>query len=224
MSNTAQQTEDPNARFSESADDGEAVGPEIAEEAGPSGLLALFDPGWLMLISGVVLIAVTVLIPAKRELEQAEFYRSRVEAISRHRAERLKNYSEYIAALDRGEPAVVEALAARQKNLAREGLELILPDEGLPVAGSKRPLTEAMASPLAAAMATSTLPQLEPPTLTLPEPPKVDVNALPMLERWALDEHARWYMLGAGALCILFGLLPWGRMATGGGGGKLSNS
>jgi hypothetical protein len=165
----------------------------FVEATGPV-LLGLFDPGWLMLIAGVVLISVTVILPAQRELEQAKFFKSRVDAIARHRSERLANYAEYISALDRGEPAVVEALAARQKNMAREGLEVILP---------ARPDGGSMAS---------TFPQLEPAPLKLPEPVKIDPATLSSIERWSTDEKTRPIVLLTGGVLILLGLLPWGRM------------
>ena len=174
---------------------------------GREGVLALFDPGWLMLIAGVALIATTIIIPAQRELEQAQFFKSRVDAIAKHRSDRLKNYTDYIAALDRGDPAVVEALASRQKNMARVGLELILParPEGQTdlLTNSKVPLSA------------STLPELEPAPLRLPEPPKIDPAKLSSLERWARDDNARPMVLLAGGGCILLGLLPWGRMFRG---------
>jgi len=171
------------------------------------GVLALFDPGWLMLIAGVALIGTTIIIPAQRELEQAKFFKSRVDAIANHRSDRLKNYTDYIAALDRGEPAVVEALASRQKNMARAGLELILPARP---EGQTDLLTDSKVPRSA-----STLPELEPAPLRLPEPPKVDPTKLSSLERWARDEKARPIVLLAGGGCILLGLLPWGRMFGG---------
>ncbi len=171
------------------------------------GVFALFDPGWLMLIAGVALIGTTIIIPAQRELEQAKFFKSRVDAIAKHRSDRLKNYTDYIAALDRGEPAVVEALASRQKNMARAGLELILPARP---EGQTDLLTDSKV-PLSA----STLPELEPAPLRLPEPPKVDPAKLSSLERWARDDKARPMVLLAGGGCILLGLLPWGRMFGG---------
>ncbi len=167
----------------------------MIESTGPV-ILGLFDPGWLMLIAGVVLMSVTVILPAQRELEQARFFKSRVDAIARHRTERLANYAEYISALDRGEPAVVEALASRQKNMAREGLEVILP-----------------AKPESGSMA-STFPQLEPAPLKLPEPMTIDPATLSSIERWVTDEKSRRLVLLAGGVLILLGLLPWGRMFT----------
>jgi len=166
-----------------------------AEPRGSSGALSgLIDPGWLMLIAGIALIGIMVVLPAHRELEEAKFFARRVDTIALHRAERLNNYVSYIEALDRKDPAVVEALAARHKNMAREGLEIILP------AKPEGP------------MAASTLPELEPAPLRLPLMPAVDMAQLSTIERWAMDQKARPVVLIIGAACILFGLLPWGRM------------
>lgn len=147
----------------------------------------LLDPGWLFLIAGVALVAVTVIIPAMNDLEEAKFYKHRLETVQKHRADRLANYSAYLGSLQRGDENLLSALAATQLNKAPEHLELLDPASESP------------------GKSVSIFPALEPPPLVLPtykhEPRST-------LERWATDDRSRLWLLAGGAMCILIGLLP----------------
>ena len=152
----------------------------------------LIDAGWLFLIAGVVLIAFTVIIPAFNDLRDANFYRERMRIAEDHRELRLSRHLEYQAALTRGDETLVRSLAAMQLNQAPTDQELIK---------SEGDISTRTASPFGS---------LEPPPLVMPEkvdPPKST------LEKWATDDRSRLWLVAAGALLILVGLLPAARRA-----------
>ncbi len=164
-----------------------ATVPQAPRARGP-----LIDAGWLFLIAGVVLIAFTVIIPAYNDLRDANFYRERMRLAEDHRELRLSRHLEYQAALARGDETLVRSLAAMQLNQAPADQELIK---------SEGDISTRTASPFGS---------LEPPPLVLPqkvEPPKST------LEKWATDDRSRLWLVAAGALLILVGLLPAARRA-----------
>jgi hypothetical protein len=150
----------------------------------------LIDAGWLFLISGVALISFTVIIPAYNDLQDARFYRERMRLAEDHRELRLSRYQEYQSALNRADDTLVRSLAAMQLNQAPADQELIK---------SEGDIATRTASPFGS---------LEPPPLVLPDkvvPPKST------LEKWATDDRSRLWLLAAGALLILVGMLPAAR-------------
>lgn len=149
----------------------------------------LLDPGWLFLVAGVILLSAVILLPAQADLDEAKLYLARVHAAEAHRAERLANYHRYLAAVNSGDDRVIRSLAAMQLNQAPEGQELLMPgDQGNP----------------SGARDASVFGALEPPTLVMPQAAKNPS----LLERWATDSRSRLWLIGAGALCLLIGLLP----------------
>ncbi|VAX40895.1 hypothetical protein MNBD_PLANCTO03-1193, partial [hydrothermal vent metagenome] len=91
---------------------------EVEEPTGqPSRPIDRFDPGWLFLVAGLVLLGLTVVIPAQADLSEAQWQRDRALAIEHQRQERLFKHERYLAALESREPRVVRALAASQLNL-----------------------------------------------------------------------------------------------------------
>lgn len=160
---------------------------EAAPERAP---IAYLDPGWLYLLAGIVLLAATVLIPAMDELAEVRVERDRVLALEKHRADRLSRYEDYLGALDREEPSLVMALAASQLNQIPQSQSLILEPADVFAGGGSA--------------SASVFSGLEPPPLKLPEGRKVDS----ILERWATGERSRTWLIAAGAVCLLMGLLP----------------
>lgn len=145
----------------------------------------LLDPGWLFLISGLVILAATVLIPAKNDLDEARFYLDRALAVEKHRLDRIERYVGYLDALDKGDEGTILALAAMQVNKTPDGNVLLMPEEP-----SRR--------------SASVFSQLEPPPMVLPER-RVERSRL---ETWCLSDTPRLIMTAAGAMCVLIGLLP----------------
>jgi hypothetical protein len=145
----------------------------------------LFDPGWLFLIAGMALLGATVLIPAGEDLDEARWLRDRALRVESHRQQRLTRYEEYFAALLERDPALVQSLAASQLNQ-------------IPVGQAAMPGF----SPMRASA--SVFPALEPPVLKLPER-EVERSALAKL---ATGERSRLWLIAAGSLCVLVGLLP----------------
>ncbi|CAN5687503.1 hypothetical protein BH11PLA1_BH11PLA1_02440 [soil metagenome] len=150
----------------------------------------LFDAGWIFIASGLALIAATVLIPAQRDLETTRVYQDRMEVLEQRNQQRLQRYTQYAAALDSADPDLVRSLASVQLNMTPVDTQLLEPSGDL----SRR-----SASPFAS---------LEPPPAVFAEPPK---RVKSTLEQWATDEKARLWLLAAGAMCILVGLLPTAR-------------
>jgi hypothetical protein len=170
-------------------------GGPVRDEQGREGpsLLAFIDPGWLYLAAGFIVLAATVLIPAADELDKVRAERDKALAVERHRVQRVANYGFYLEALEREEPSLVRALAASQLNQIPADRSLILETPDL------MPGAMAMGSIFAA---------LEPPPLRLPErrPPGS------ILYRWTTSDSSRTWLIGAGALCLLMGLLPKSRL------------
>ncbi len=146
-----------------------------------------FDPGWLFLLAGVALLFVTVLIPAQADLAEARWQRDRALAIEAQRKERLFKHERYLAALESREPAVVRALAASQLNLVPASRASLL-----------RPIDPTIDD-------ASVFPSLEPAPITLPDLEQVDSR----LARWARGEHSRLWLIAAGSMLVMIGLLPW---------------
>jgi hypothetical protein len=145
------------------------------------------DPGWLFLAAGVVLLFATVVIPAQADLAEARWQRDRALAIEAQRKERLFKHERYLAALESREPALVRALAASQLNLVPAGR-----------AAALRPIDPMMED-------ASVFPSLEPAPIVLPELELVDSR----LARWARGEHSRLWLIAAGSMLVMMGLLPW---------------
>ncbi len=168
--------------------------PEAPSRRAPIDLL---DPTWLFLIAGLAILGAAVLVPALDDLAEAEFQRDRALAVERQRLRRLERYAEYRDALRREDPTLYVSLAASQLNQIPEGRTLIL-----------EPPDPASAS-------ASIFADLEPPPLRLAERRR----AGSLLERWTTDDRRQSWLLGAGGVLLLVGLLPRTRAAGPGGQG-----
>ena len=156
--------------------------------------ISYLDPGWLYMLAGLALLAATVLIPATDDLGEVQLQRDRALAIERHQQRRVDNYGEYLEALKREEPPLVMALAASQLNQIPASRSLVLETpEGM--GGAK-----ATAAIFAA---------LEPGDLSLPERHR----PRSLLHRWATGEGSRTWLIAAGGVCLLMGVLPRSRVA-----------
>jgi len=143
------------------------------------------DPGWLFLAAGLGLLISTVLIPAFEALNQARWQRDCALAVERHRMDRLDRYHRYLAALEADNPDLLLSLAMTQLNA---------------IPADQRVLPTSSGSPSSA----SVFPQLEPPPIELPGRRRVGS----LLERLATDERTRLWLIVAGGVCVLVGLLP----------------
>ncbi len=148
--------------------------------------LSMIDPGWLFLLAGIVIIGATVLIPAYNDLADVRWQRDRALAVEQRRIDRLERHSGYLRALQREEPSLVLALAASQLNQIPEGRSLVL-----------EPADPATAS-------ASVFAGLEPPAVPLPEQSRVGS----LLETLATNDLTRTWLLAAGGVSLLVGLLP----------------
>lgn len=155
------------------------------------------DPGWLFLIAGLVTLSLTVLIPAQHDLDIALWQRERAAAIERHRQERIDHYAAYLKALDQSDDAVTLSLAATQLNMSPVNL--------VPLPG------QVTQDPTG--VSASIFPHLEPAPPALPPKPVVSARSS-TLARWTINDRSRLWMLAAGVLCVLIGLLPGARAAA----------
>jgi hypothetical protein len=168
--------------------------PGAAEAKTPQSPLG----AWLFLVAGVALLGSVVLIPAYDDMDEVRWQRERARAFEAHRQLRLDRYGQYLAALDREEPALMTQLAA-------EHLNLIPADKA----------TLQAAEPVA--LGRTVFAALEPPPLSqadgssgLGERPRTGS----LLERWTLDERVRPWLIAFGGLCLLIGLLPQAKPAS----------
>jgi ABC-type sugar transport system permease subunit len=145
----------------------------------------LLDAGWLFLVPGLVLIAMTVLLPALEDLEKARFYQQRLALLEQHRLMRLQNYTDYLKLIQQGDESTILSLAAVQLNKAPEGKALLLPAGEL------------------ASRSADVFARLEPPPMVLPEWRK---NRSTM-ENLAHDSESRVWVMLVGATLVLLGLL-----------------
>ncbi len=186
----------PHADFEsarEAAPTARSFAPASQVEAKPRPLFR-FDPGWLFLLSGLAIIAAVSLIPAQHDLQQALWQRDRALAIEGHRLQRLERYAAYLAALRDNDPSVLISLAATQLNVS--------PVDRIPL----EPMGEI------AKTSASVFPSLEPDPLQLPTKPPAEDDAqrhkLSILERLSINDSSRLWLIAAGMLCTLLGLLP----------------
>ncbi len=151
--------------------------------------LIRLDPGWLFMVAGAAVVASTVLIPAQRSLDNAQWERDRAKAIENHRVERLERYAAYLDSLGRGDESVLLSLAATQLNMSpQDRIPLTIPNE----AG----LTSA-----------SVFPALEPTPLTLPPRPE-KARSPSLLERLTIGDTSRLWLMALGLISMVWGLLP----------------
>lgn len=144
------------------------------------------DPGWLYLLAGLGLLCATVLISAVQDTRQAQFVRDRILAEEGHRLDRIERHQEFISALDRKEPALIESLAGSQLNQ-------------IPVGRAAIPGTVGDTQQDA-----SVFPALEPAPMRAVRPTRVKS----LLAKLVGNETSRLAMLAGSVLLILVGLLP----------------
>lgn len=147
------------------------------------------DPGWLFLLAGLTLVASTVLIPAAADLDEARWQRDKALAIERHRLDRLQRYGKYLAAVHRGDEDVTLSLMATQHNRSPVGRVPLMP----------------IAEP--GKTSASPFPTLEPEPLVPPERTPTQQHPS-LLLRLTTNDHHRLWLIAAGVVCVLIGLLP----------------
>ena len=139
-----------------------------------------FDPGWLYVLPGAVVVAATVVVPAQDDLAKAEWRVAQARAVEEHRAQRIRNYSAYMDAVECRDETVVLELAATQLNLAPAG---------------KTPLPTATDASRMSFNA-SIFPTLEPPPPAMPELRLPDT----LLRRLTTNDHTRLWLVAACAI------------------------
>lgn len=148
------------------------------------------DPSWLFLIAGIGAIAAAVLIPAAESLDEARYRRDVALTWESERLDRLDRHEAYLGSIKAREPATVRQLKALQLNRYPDGLT---------------PLADFETDPGLASASVFAL--LEPEPHTPPEPPAHRVERS-RLAQWATGERSRLWLLAAGGLGVLLGLMP----------------
>ena len=149
------------------------------------------DPGWPLMVAGALLIGATLLIPALDQVAEARWQRDAARAVEQRSLARLESHARYLEALQQRDPDLVRALVATQLRQAPSGVAL-----------TPLPPAEADAQVFA---------DLEPPPVDFP--PRRRAGST--LERWTTSPALRPWLLGAGTLCVLLGLLPASRGRNG---------
>lgn len=148
------------------------------------------DPAWLFLIAGLGAVAAAVLIPASEALDEARYRRDVALTWEHERLDRLTRHEAYLASVEAREPATVRQLKAMQLNRYPDGLT---------------PLAEFDTDPGLASASVFAL--LEPEPHTPPKPP-AHLTERSRLAQWATGERSRLWLLAAGGLGVLLGLMP----------------
>jgi hypothetical protein len=143
----------------------------------------LFDPGWLFVVAGLVLVASAALVPATYDLWVMRTQLKHLEAQELENDRRLAAYSRFVHDLDRVDPQLVRRLAASQLNLVPEGERPMI--VASTVERTPAEWVEASVAPVRAA--------------TVPFPDS-------LLSRLTLGRKSLW-IGGAGVMCIFLGLL-----------------
>lgn len=160
----------------------------LEDDSAPSEplLSTVFDPGWPFLIAAIAMLFATVLIPAFERLDAARWERDRALAFEDNRRERLELHQRYLTSIEQREPNLVRALAVQQLNRVPVGEALLIPEQTRPT------------STIAVFHA------LEPGPIAM-QGRLVRGSAL---ERWTTDERIRPWLIMAGGVLLLIGLLP----------------
>ncbi|MEL6328058.1 MAG: hypothetical protein AAFR38_00205 [Planctomycetota bacterium] len=162
-----------------------AIGPWLA--GGLRRVIASIEAGWLFLLAGIVLVAAVVLIPAAADLEAVRRERDLAMLVERHHEQRLDRHRALLDAIADDDSSVRRMI--RRERLG--GLDDRLGAALLPPAAEGRGARSLLAS-------------LEPPPLPYAE----TVRDPSLLERLSISDRGRVWLIGAGGLCLLLGLLP----------------
>lgn len=143
----------------------------------------LFDPGWLFLVAGLVLVASAVLVPASYDLWVLQAQQRHLAAQEQENINRLQAYERFCADLRANDPQLVRRLAASQLNRIPKGETPLL----LAGTANQTPLewVDRSVAPVLASV-----------------PPFPDS----LLSRLTLGRKALW-VAGAGVMCMFLGLL-----------------
>ncbi|MBL9140382.1 MAG: hypothetical protein JNK53_00825 [Phycisphaerae bacterium] len=147
------------------------------------GKTLLFDPGWLFVFGGLVLLCSAVLVPASYDLWVLKAQQQQLAAQEQENYNRLEAYSRFSADLKRNDPQLVRRLVASQLNRIPKGETALL----LAGTANQTPLKWVDAS-------------------VKPVTPQVTPFPDSLLSRLTLGRKALW-VAGAGAMCVFLGLL-----------------
>lgn len=75
-----------------------------------------FDPGWLFLLSGLVMLTAIILLPPSDDLVGLEYKHQLLIDQQHHALDRLEAYTNFLEALDNEDPVLVRRLAATHLN------------------------------------------------------------------------------------------------------------
>ncbi len=142
------------------------------------------------MLAGLGLIGSAALIPAIEALEEARYVRDVALAAETHRLERIERYEAFISALDARDPSLFEDLRVLHLNQYPEGF---------------RPLGELAEDPALASA--SVFEKLETAPPVMPEEPAHRAERS-MLARLATASPHRLWLIAAGGVCVLIGVLP----------------
>lgn len=143
----------------------------------------LFDPGWLFLVGGLVLIASAVLVPASYDLWVMRAQQQQLVAQEQENYNRLQAYERFNTELKGHDPQLVRRLVASQLNRIPKGEKALL----LAGTANQTPLQWVDAS-------------------VKPVVPQVSPFPDSLLSRLTLGRKALW-VAGAGVMCVFLGLL-----------------
>lgn len=166
----------------------EPAGQRAAAPRDPAGRVGWFDPGWMMLITGLALIAAALILPAQAELHRAEIDRDVALALHEWRKTHLENHRTFADRLESPDEPLLISLVATQLNMIPASSEAV--PSGM--------------DPQAVAESASPFPQL----LPVYQPPVVVEPFETILMKWTASPRGRLLVLALGILLVFLGVLP----------------
>ncbi len=142
------------------------------------------DPGWLFVLSGLLICSASLLVPAQMELAEAKQQLSALQAQEQWALNRLAAYDQFMGQLDSADPGLIKRLASRRFNMLPEGDTPVLMDVGASEASIEEWIESTVSSPMK------------------------EVHASPssMLATISAGPYRPWF-LACGVACIFIGLL-----------------
>ncbi len=142
------------------------------------------DPGWMFILSGLVICSTALLVPAQRELDETRRQLSVVKSQEQWAVNRLAAYDDFVMQLDNGDPGLIKRLALRSLNMLPKGDTPVLMDMGASEASVEQWIES-----------------------TLPEPDHGGGVGMPSILAMITSGPFQPWFLAFGVACIFIGLL-----------------
>lgn len=187
-------------------------------------------PGWMFLLSGLTLLGFAIITPAWQECRELEQQRELLKLQAQRISEQSLAYAQFEKALATDDPVLLERLAFFHLRLKPAGATPLIGPAGIEPPARTRPLlvnnlarTNSQTSDRKTAVSAEVIQKISQSLISveswLQRPmPRAGVDFLPpqpinsRLVKWSTEPKSRTMMIGIGALLVLLGMIPLGRM------------